>query len=745
MINSIRFSRRKNLNRLPLIGVYRNSLGHPLNKTDHRPKSPKVHKGNEFLLNKGTRLQFLTRLGPTSIKTMNSNFALRETAEMPAQILESDNETQEKNEAENSARDREPMQALELAKDQENQERDAPAKDAPTGLKQSEEPPKYFSCGQCNQGFHTANEVESHLITTHRITDFRYHSFTPEGITPITGPDELSDPSTESPGANEQEPGNSDVQTPAAGSPETPNAIMETTDPESPTKVAAPGLAPEREAEDLATELQNDTKYPQLETAALTETPIANKETEIPETPHMVASPGQAPDGENGKLAPGSQNAANKETLNLETSLGVATLGSAPNREDEDQAQDAAIPVLRQENDNSAVQEEILTNKRAEEWARVEHLDHEINRIKAMVNKTQESASNLDKEPNKQDPQANTPPIPGATPRSAPEGEAVAHTIEKSDRNFLTFDETGDVVKGKWNSSPPKSEKYRKNQLLMGELRKDQDRIREKKKSKNIGHISAQEKDSQKPPTVGTSPGGATQRAATGGDHKSKTPKTRELSVVLSDINLRKNKNPQHTPTKPAGPKATERKNAEKAPPTAKPDKVETNTRSEPQSRKKTSDAKRVANQDLPKKQAKSHPPVKFIRADGVNDGDDEIQIIAQQNTRTSNHKPPGHIRAHKPQVTKYTNSTPTKLTRGHTKAPPNAPRGPTEKRKPRRPTDPQEVVVIDERDADHENIRAEKADKARENTRKHLTRMHRLRSKQFAYAQGKKKNKEKG
>ena len=172
---------------------------------------------------------------------------------------------------------------------------------------------------------------------------------------------------------------------------------------------------------------------------------------------------------------------------------------------------------------------------------------------------------------------------------------------------------------------------------------------------------------------------------------------------------------------------------------------METNTRSEPQTRKKTSDAKRVANQDLPKKQAKSHPPVKFIRADGDNDGDDEIQIIAQQNTRASNHKPPGHKRAHKPQVTKYTNSTPTKPTRGHTKAPPNAPRGPTEKRKPRRPTDPQEVVVIDERDADYENLRAEKTNKARENTRKHLTRMHRLRSKQFAYAQGKKKNKEKG
>ena len=427
----------------------------------------------------------------------------------------------------------------------------------------------------------------------------------------------------------------------------------------------------------MATELQN-TKNPQLETAGLPETPNANKETEIPETPLRVATPGQAPDGEDGKLAPGSQNAANKETVNLETTLGVATLGSAPDREDEDQApksQNAAISVLQQENDNFAVQEEILTNKRADEWAKVEHLDHETNRAKAMAkaaNMTQESARNLDKEPNKQDPQANTPPILEATPRSALDGESVAHTTEKSDRNFLTIDETGDVVKGKWNSSPPKSEKYRKNQLLMGELRKDQDRIRKKKKLKKIGHISAQEQESQEPPTIETSPGGATQGAATGGEPESKTPETRELRVVLLDVNLRKNKNPKHTPTKSTEPKATERKNAEKVTPTAKPERVETNTRSEPQTRKKTSDAKRVANQDLPKKQAKSHPPVKFIRADGVNDGDDEIQIIAQQNTRTSNHKPPGHIRAHKPQVTKYTNSTPTKLTRGHTKAPPN-------------------------------------------------------------------------
>ena len=162
---------------------------------------------------------------------------------------------------------------------------------------------------------------------------------------------------------------------------------------------------------------------------------------------------------------------------------------------------------------------------------------------------------------------------------------------------------------------------------------------------------------------------------------------------------------------------------------------METKTRSEPQTRKKSSDAKRVANRALPKKQAKDKPPVKFTGAgDGSSEGDvddDEIQIIDQRSTRSSNHKPPGHESAHKSQVSKHTHSTPTKPTRGLPQAPPNAPRDPTKKRKPRRPTDPQEVVVIDERGTDHENLRTKKADKTRENTRKHLTRMHRLRSEQ--------------
>ena len=39
---------------------------------------------------------------------MNSNFTLKETDEMPVQILESDTETQEKNEAKKPAQDQGP-------------------------------------------------------------------------------------------------------------------------------------------------------------------------------------------------------------------------------------------------------------------------------------------------------------------------------------------------------------------------------------------------------------------------------------------------------------------------------------------------------------------------------------------------------------------------------------------------------------------------------------------------------------
>ena len=611
----VRYSKRKNHNKLPQIGVYGNLQQHHPNKTDHRSKNPKVHIGNEFLSKKGTRLQFLTHPGPTPIEKMNSNFTLRETVEMPAQILESDTEIQEKSEAEISPPVLEPRQALEPTRDPENQERDAPETDTPSGPQQPEEPPKYFSCGQCSQGFHTANEVETHLVKTHGITDFRYRSFTPEGMTPITGPDEPSDSLAEAPDAKEQKPGNEDAQIPTAGLPETQNEDQETTTPEDPPRVATPGLAPEGEAEDMASEFQTVKEDPQIQTAGPSETSETNKETLTPEAPLRVATPVLAPEKEGGDLAPGPQKAANNETMILETSPGVATLGSAPEGEDEDHAFESQNAVTT-ENDNTEVQEENLTNKIADEWARVEHLDHEINRIKAMTkaaNTTQESAKNTDKKDkkdDKQNPQVNNPPTMEATPGSAPGEEALVLTTGKSDREFLTFDESGDVVKGTWNSSPPKSENYRKTQLLLGEVRKDQDQIREKKRAKKTGHKSAQET-----PIDENSSGKAAQGPATSGEVKSQTKETRnqkaimnlgELRVDLSDVNLRKDKNPKQTSSK-----ASERKSADKATPTAKPKRDEINTRREPQTRRKTSDAKKA---ELSKETSQEPPTGKVHR-----------------------------------------------------------------------------------------------------------------------------------
>ena len=339
----------------------------------------------------------------------------------------------------------------------------------------------------------------------------------------------------------------------------------------------------------------------------------------------------------------------------------------------------------------------------------------------------------------------------------------MVHATERSERDFLTVDESGDVVKATWSSTPPANEKYLKNQQLLREIRKDQDQVRKKKKSKKPGHISAQEQEIHGIPDIETTTRGATQGLATGWEAESQPPGTRhhrpitnlgELTVDLSDVNPRKNKS-----LKPTLTKATERKNAEKVtkdpgnkPPnqskttTAKPEEGGANKRRESQTGKKTFEAKKIANQDLPKKQVKEKrlpPPVKFISASRADD-DDEIQVIDPQNKQAPNLKLPGHKSAHQPQVTKNTNSTPSKPTEGHPKPPPNAPRGPIEKRKPKRPTDPPEVVVIADGDTNNEDQRTEKIKKAREITRKNLIGLHRLRSKQFAYSQGK-KNKDKG
>ena len=159
----LKYPQRKNLNRSSPIGVNRvtNHQDRHLSLTNLHFKSfskPEVNIGNEFLLAKETRLQYSIHLGPKSYKRMNSNFTIKETGEMPAQIFESDTETQEKNEAKKPAQDRGPAQA----QVQKNQKLEVPATVAPSSQDPPKEMLKYFSCGICGQGFKTSGEVEAH-------------------------------------------------------------------------------------------------------------------------------------------------------------------------------------------------------------------------------------------------------------------------------------------------------------------------------------------------------------------------------------------------------------------------------------------------------------------------------------------------------------------------------------------------------------------------------------------------------
>ena len=331
-----------------------------------------------------------------------------------------------------------------------------------------------------------------------------------------------------------------------------------------------------------------------------------------------------------------------------------------------------------------------------------------------------------------------------------------------SNRKFLTIDETGDVVNANWSDTPPASEKYRKNQQLLREIRKDQDQIRNMKKSQKSGHISAQEEEISGILDFDTPTREATSGSAPGREAESQPPNTQhskplknlgELTVDLSAVDLRKNKN-----LKPTLTKAIERQNAEKVtkgqgnkPPkesntttTANPKEGKANKSRVSHTGKKISKAKKTANQDLLKKLVKGKPlppPVNFIGEYKSDDeDDDDIQIIATQNTQTPKLRSPGHKSAQKPQETKITKSTPSKPDEGHARPPPNAPKGPTEKRKPKRPTDPPEVVVIEaEGNTNNEDQRTERIKRAREITRKNLNGLHRLRMKRLKYSKGKK------
>ena len=416
---------RKNLNRFSPIGVYRvtNHQDRYLSHTNLRFKfstKPEVNIGNEFLLAKETRLQYSIHLGPKSYKRMNSNFTIKETGEMPAQIFESDTETQEKNEAKKPAQDQGPAQAQKPVQVQENQKLEVPATVAPSSQDPPEETLKYFSCGKCGQGFKTPGEVEIHwdkpCSPNHGIPgNFRYHQFNPEGDTPITGPEE---PSEISPDANAESP--------------------------------EPSKANTREGDTAAKDANYLVLNPivSTQTGAIEPKPGHESAQEQSETPLREATPGLAPGREAEELVPESHSASNQDP--------------------------------RPDSRNEESQEEVLTKTKSYEWARIEKLDHEAIRSVAMAKTAEtakEKANKTKKERGKQNPPVDRTHAKEATPGSAPGGETVEQAPERSNSDFLTVDESGDVVNATWSDTPPKNENYQNNQRILGE------RIRNKKKS----------------------------------------------------------------------------------------------------------------------------------------------------------------------------------------------------------------------------------------------------------------------
>ena len=112
---------------------------------------------------------------------------------------------------------------------------------------------------------------------------------------------------------------------------------------------------------------------------------------------------------------------------------------------------------------------------------------------------------------------------------------------KRSNRDFLTVDESGDVVNATWVDTPPKNENYQNNQRILGE------RIRNKKKSQKPGHISAQEEEIRGSLDFETPTWEATQGSAPGREAESKPPKTQhskplknlgELTVDLWAVDL---------------------------------------------------------------------------------------------------------------------------------------------------------------------------------------------------------------
>ena len=311
---------------------------------------------------------------------MNSNFAIKETDEMPVQIFESDTETQEKDEAKKPAQEQGPAQSQEPAQVKENQKLEVQATVVPSNQDPPEETLKYFSCGKCGQGFKTPGEVESHwdkpCSPIHGTPgNFTYHHFTPEGDAPVTAPEE---PTEISPDAN------ADCNT-----------------------YPEPSEASAREG-DTATKEVN----------YLVLNPIVSTQTGAIEPKQGHESAQEQSVGELGTV--------DKETSTPETLLREATPGLAPGKETEEQVTEshsASNQDPRPDSRNEESQDEVLTKTKSYEWARIEKLDHEAIRSVAMAKTAetaQEKANKTKKERGKQNPPVDGTPAKEATPGSAP-------------------------------------------------------------------------------------------------------------------------------------------------------------------------------------------------------------------------------------------------------------------------------------------------------------------------------------
>ena len=162
----------------------------------------------------------------------------------------------------------------------------------------------------------------------------------------------------------------------------------------------------------------------------------------------------------------GELGTVDKETSTPETPLREATPGLAPGKETEEQVTEshsASNQDPRPNSRNEESQEEVLTKTKSYEWARIEKLDHEAIRSVAMA-KTAETAkkkaNKTKKERGKQNPPVDGTYAKEATPGSAPGGGTVDQAPKRSNRNFLTVDETGDVVNATCSDTPPANEKY---------------------------------------------------------------------------------------------------------------------------------------------------------------------------------------------------------------------------------------------------------------------------------------------